>query len=248
MEKSTLKITLFTTGCILIVIISVINITLLNVRVSETYRSISETPLYGQYDSNELINIESVPLVAPLPARRRQQRLPQCLIIGVRKGGTRALLDALAIQPYIRVARREMHFSMIMKRMRKDRIAYFTNHYAPERVHRLNSSIKLILILRDPVIRTISDFTQVLYTKHERNKTKPSFEVEAFLNDSFTINVNYKPVRNSLYSLHMDQWLKYFSLKNFLILDGDKFIVDPMSQLRKVERFCAFRNRLNRIN
>ncbi|KAM3718375.1 Heparan sulfate glucosamine 3-O-sulfotransferase [Dirofilaria immitis] len=257
MEKSTLKITLFTTGCILIVIISVINITLLNVRVSETYRSISETPLYGQYDSNELINIESVPLVAPLPARRRQQRLPQCLIIGVRKGGTRALLDALAIQPYIRVARREMHFfndnetyakgsnwyRRQMPHTYPEQVtiektpAYFTNHYAPERVHRLNSSIKLILILRDPVIRTISDFTQVLYTKHERNKTKPSFEVEAFLNDSFTINVNYKPVRNSLYSLHMDQWLKYFSLKNFLILDGDKFIVDPMSQLRKVERF-----------
>lgn len=39
--------------------------------------------------------------------------------------------------------------------------AYFTNQYAPERVHRLNSSMKLILILRDPVIRTISDFTQV---------------------------------------------------------------------------------------
>lgn len=51
-----------------------------------------------------------LPLVAPSPARRRQQRLPQCLIIGVRKGGTRALLDALATQPYIRVARREIHF------------------------------------------------------------------------------------------------------------------------------------------
>lgn len=74
-------------------------------------------------------------------------------------------------------------------------------------------------------------YFQVLYTKHERNKTKPSFEAEAFLNDSFAINVNYKPVRNSLYSLHMGQWLKYFSLKNFLILDGDKFIVDPLSQV-----------------
>lgn len=38
------------------------------------------------------------------------QRLPQCLIIGVRKGGTRALLDALALHPNIRVVRRELHF------------------------------------------------------------------------------------------------------------------------------------------
>lgn len=55
-------------------------------------------------------NLFSIPLAAPSLARHKQQRLPQCLIIGVRKGGTRALLDALAIQPYIRVARREIHF------------------------------------------------------------------------------------------------------------------------------------------
>ncbi|VIO93796.1 Uncharacterized protein BM_BM3980 [Brugia malayi] len=257
MEKSASKITVFTIACVLTVIISVINISLLSVRVSMTHPSVSETPLYGQYDNSESVSTESVPLAAPSLARHRQQRLPQCLIIGVRKGGTRALLDALAIQPYIRVARREMHFfndnetyskgsdwyRRQMPHTYPEQVtiektpAYFTNQYAPERVHRLNSSMKLILILRDPVIRTISDFTQVLHTKHERNKTKPSFEAEAFLNDSFEINVNYKPVRNSLYSLHMNQWLKYFSLKNFLILDGDKFIMDPLSQLRKVERF-----------
>uniref|UniRef100_A0A915PYM0 Sulfotransferase domain-containing protein n=1 Tax=Setaria digitata TaxID=48799 RepID=A0A915PYM0_9BILA len=219
--------------------------------------AISEGPLYGQYDNIESVSAESIPLVAPSPARHRQQRLPQCLIIGVRKGGTRALLDALDVQPYIRIARREVHFfndnetyargsdwyRRQMPHTYPEQVtvektpAYFTNQYAPQRVYLLNNSMKLILILRDPVIRTISDFTQVMYTKHERNKTEPSFEAEAFLNDSFTINVNYKPVRNSLYSLHMGHWLKYFSLKNFLILDGDKFIVDPLPQLRKVERF-----------
>lgn len=52
----------------------------------------------------------SSPLPPPSPAQRRTQRLPQCLIIGARKGGTRALLDALALHPQIRVARREVHF------------------------------------------------------------------------------------------------------------------------------------------
>uniref|UniRef100_A0A914NP18 Sulfotransferase domain-containing protein n=1 Tax=Meloidogyne incognita TaxID=6306 RepID=A0A914NP18_MELIC len=32
------------------------------------------------------------------------------LIIGVRKGGTRALLDALALHPKIKIARHEVHF------------------------------------------------------------------------------------------------------------------------------------------
>ena len=38
------------------------------------------------------------------------RRLPQCLIIGVRKGGTRALLEFLNLHPDVQAERREMHF------------------------------------------------------------------------------------------------------------------------------------------
>jgi hypothetical protein len=41
---------------------------------------------------------------------QQKQRLPDFLIIGARKGGTRALLDALSLHPRIRVARHEVHF------------------------------------------------------------------------------------------------------------------------------------------
>ncbi|ETN72629.1 hypothetical protein NECAME_18753, partial [Necator americanus] len=37
-------------------------------------------------------------------------RLPSVLIIGVRKGGTRALLDAMTLHPKIRAVRKEAHF------------------------------------------------------------------------------------------------------------------------------------------
>ena len=39
-----------------------------------------------------------------------QRRLPQCLIIGVRKGGTRALLEFLNLHPDVQAERREVHF------------------------------------------------------------------------------------------------------------------------------------------
>ena len=42
--------------------------------------------------------------------RRRRRRLPNALLIGVRKGGTRALIDALSMHPKIRAARHELHF------------------------------------------------------------------------------------------------------------------------------------------
>ena len=38
------------------------------------------------------------------------RRLPQCLIVGVRKGGSRALLEFLNLHPDVQAERREMHF------------------------------------------------------------------------------------------------------------------------------------------
>ncbi|VDN35002.1 unnamed protein product [Gongylonema pulchrum] len=58
--------------------------------------------------------------------------------------------------------------------------AYFTNHYAAQRVHRMNSSMKLILILRDPVTRTISDFTQ-LRKVESFLRIPESFEADQFV-------------------------------------------------------------------
>jgi len=50
--------------------------------------------------------VENVYSDDELPVRR----LPQCLIIGVRKGGTRALLEFLNLHPDVQAERREVHF------------------------------------------------------------------------------------------------------------------------------------------
>jgi len=47
------------------------------------------------------------------------RRLPQCLIIGVRKGGTRALLEFLNLHPDLKAERREVHFFDNDKRYRR---------------------------------------------------------------------------------------------------------------------------------
>uniref|UniRef100_A0A914LD08 Sulfotransferase domain-containing protein n=2 Tax=Meloidogyne TaxID=189290 RepID=A0A914LD08_MELIC len=180
--------------------------------------------------------------------------LPNFLIIGVRKGGTRALLDALALHPKIKIARHEVHFfdkernfrrglDWYSKQMPKAGIddviiektpAYFTaNPQVPQRVFQFNPKIKFILIVRSPVTRTVSDFTQILQKKKERNKPTINFEKMSFIkncNGSVQLNKRFKPIRNSLYAEHLNRWLNYFPLKHFLILDGDKFIEDPLSQ------------------
>ncbi|KAK0393344.1 hypothetical protein QR680_000161 [Steinernema hermaphroditum] len=239
-------------GCLCLSLVVLAQICLIGFGTVGSYKD-QETPLPGQYyDSDGLIHSQQTSA-----ERGRYQRMPDCLIIGVRKGGTRALLDAMALHPMIRVARKEVHFFDYNDAYRKGTEwyreqmpfaeaqqltvektpGYFTSELAPERVYKTNPNIKIILILRDPVVRTISDFTQVYYTKKERHKTVPKFENVAFLSNSTAINTLYKPVRNSLYAEHLKRWLKYFNLSQILILDGDRFITDPFSELQKVETF-----------
>lgn len=74
------------------------------------------------------------------------------------------------------------------------------------------------------------------YTKLAKNKTQLPFASVAF-DKSGKLQENYKPVRNSLYSKHLLRWLKYFPLDQILIVDGDRFISQPLSEVRRIERF-----------
>lgn len=114
----------------------------------------------------------------PIPERR----LPHAIIIGARKSGTRALAIFLGLNPAIKSARNEIHFfdreqnyelglDWYRKQMPKTggseltiekSPAYFVTKNVPERIKAMNASTKLILILRDPVTRLISDFSQLV--------------------------------------------------------------------------------------
>ncbi|CEF59617.1 GH20068p [Strongyloides ratti] len=185
------------------------------------------------------------------------KKLPDALIIGVRKGGTRALLDALSLHPMIKIARHELHFfdnnetylkginwyKNQMPLAEDNQIviektpAYFTSPYAAKRIYKFNPNIKILLILRNPITRTISDFTQVYYVRQSKNLSLPELEKEAFYSGTERINKNYKPIRNSLYSIHLFSYLKYFKKNQILILNGDNFIKNPLNELKKAQKF-----------
>jgi hypothetical protein len=118
------------------------------------------------------------------------QRLPQCLIIGVRKGGTRALLEFLNLHPNVRIQKQELHFfdddqtyslglDWYRRRMPyttdgqltiEKTPGYFIGEDVPERVRAMNRSVKLLLIVRDPVERAISDYAQLHAARLRRGK------------------------------------------------------------------------------
>ncbi|NXX90974.1 HS3S1 sulfotransferase, partial [Centropus bengalensis] len=194
------------------------------------------------------------------------RHLPQTIIIGVRKGGTRALLEMLSLHPDIAAAESEVHFFDWEDHYRNglqwyvDQMpfsyphqitvektpAYFTSPKVPERVYHMNQSMRLLLILRDPSERVLSDYTQVFYNHMQKHKPYPS--IEQFLIKDGELNVDYKAINRSLYYIHMQNWLKYFPLDRIHIVDGDKLIKDPFPEIEKVERFLKLSPQINASN
>ncbi|NXN93127.1 HS3S1 sulfotransferase, partial [Rhinopomastus cyanomelas] len=194
------------------------------------------------------------------------QQLPHTIIIGVRKGGTRALLEMLSLHPDIAAAESEVHFFDWEDHYRnglqwyinqmpfsyphqitvEKTPAYFTSLKVPERVYNMNQSMRLLLILRDPSERVLSDYTQVFYNHMQKHKPYPS--IEQFLIKDGELNLDYKAINRSLYYIHMQNWLKYFPLDHIHIVDGDKLIKDPFPEIEKVERFLKLSPQINASN
>ncbi|XP_062926256.1 heparan sulfate glucosamine 3-O-sulfotransferase 5 [Mobula hypostoma] len=196
------------------------------------------------------------------------QQLPQAIIIGVRKGGTRALLEMLNLHPAVVKASQEIHFfdndgnyakgiEWYRKKMPfsypyqitiEKSPAYFITEEVPERIYKMNSSIKLLIIVREPTTRAISDYTQVLEGKERKNKTYYKFEKLAIDPSTCEVNTKYKAVRTSIYTKHLERWLKFFPIEQFHIVDGDRLITEPLPELQLVEKFLNLTPRISQYN
>ncbi|XP_076034333.1 heparan sulfate glucosamine 3-O-sulfotransferase 1-like isoform X2 [Oratosquilla oratoria] len=196
-----------------------------------------------------------------------QRRLPQVIIVGIRKCGTRALLEMLNLHPYIRKTGQEMHFfddeetyakglEWYRKKMPysfDDQLtvektpSYFISKEAPVRIRAMNESIRLLIIVREPTMRVVSDYTQISYSKHQRGIKVLPFKERVLLPDG-EVNESYKAIYISKYAVHILRWLRMFSKDQIHIVDGDKLIEDPYTEMDKVQKFLNLPPRITPEN
>ena len=132
--------------------------------------------------------------------------------------------------------------------------SYFRIPEVPERVFKMNPETKLIVIIRDPIIRLISTYVHLIAFKQiTYDPVKYSNKSKQLEDLIFDNNGNVRPdseqekkfpikfFEDSLYVVNLKRWLKYFPLEQILILDGEKYIKDPCSQLKKVEEFLSLK-------
>lgn len=182
------------------------------------------------------------------------RRLPHALIVGVKKGGTRALLEFLRLHPDIRALGSEPHFfdrhygrglnwyrSMMPKALDGQIVMektprYFVTPETPARIHAMSRDVKLIVVVRDPITRAISDYTQIV----SKTPGVPSFENLTFKNRTTgQIDSLWSPLYIGLYAKHLERWLAYFPLSQIHFVHGERLISDPAGELGRVQDFLG---------
>ncbi|XP_041073065.1 heparan sulfate (glucosamine) 3-O-sulfotransferase 3-like [Carcharodon carcharias] len=182
------------------------------------------------------------------------RRLPEALIIGVKKGGTRALLEFMRLHPAVRALGAEPHFfdrhygkglqwyRNLMPKALDGQIVmektprYFVTAEAPGRIHAMSKDTKLIVVVRDPVTRAISDYTQII----SKAPGIPGFETLTFKNRTTgLIDASWSPIWIGIYAQHLENWLQYFPLSQMHFVSGERLISDPAGELGKVQDFLG---------
>ena len=184
--------------------------------------------------------------------------LPQAIIIGVMKCGTDTFTTFLSLHPDIAM---ELNLAAVlffnyyydkgldwyrdqMPCSKKGQITmekspqYFGRKQVPERIHNMNSSVKLIVIVREPVSRCVSHYSHVQDVRP--GSIRSTFE-EAVFTKNGEIDDASTLILPSLYGLHIQRWLEYFSIDQIHIVDGDNFKKHPVEELRRTEKFLGLK-------
>ncbi|XP_040491477.1 heparan sulfate glucosamine 3-O-sulfotransferase 6 isoform X2 [Ursus maritimus] len=115
--------------------------------------------------------------------------------------------------------------------------SYFVTREAPGRIHGMSPDTKLIVVVRNPVTRAISDYTQTL----SKTPGLPSFRALAFRHGLGPVDTAWSAVRIGLYAQHLDNWLRFFPLSRFLFVSGERLVSDPAGELGRVQDFLGLR-------
>ena len=183
-----------------------------------------------------------------------KKRFPNAIIIGEKKCGTSALRDMLCSHPVIKCCSRDEsnYFDGFFHRGLKwyistmpetkeneltiEKSQYFTDPLCPKRIYDVSRNVKLILIVRNPITRVVSEYAMRITHVPEDKRQNLSID-DDILNRDGTIRSAAHVISASKYGFHYQRWLEWFDQKQMFIANGDELINNPVSVLHEVETF-----------
>ena len=190
-------------------------------------------------------------------------KLPNVMCIGASKSGTTSLYNILRQHSNVYVPTfKEPHFFDIPESYNKGldwyKRTYFNNtkskkciidftptylfeKLAPERIYNdLGSKVKFIVLLRNPVTRS---FSQYLHSKRDMHETLSfkdalSEENQRMMSDNYLSKLRYSYVNQGLYYKMLSNYFNFFSKENFLIIHfEEEFVAKRKETIDKIFSF-----------
>ena len=201
--------------------------------------------------------------LAKLNWKSHKEQAPDFLIIGASKCGTTSLYSYLGNHPQILLPNhKEINFFSRKFTNGWDWYlaqfpsitdgsefitgeaspSYFSAPQVPERIYEKAPNVKLIVLLRNPVARTISDYYQ------NKRSGKVTKTLEELLRER--IKRSQRMTREQLshcggillmglYFLNLQRWMKIFPREQFLILKSEDFFENPAKIMQEVFQFLT---------
>ena len=198
-------------------------------------------------------------------------KCPNFMCLGAAKSGTTSLYDILIQHPDIYIPMfKEPHFFDIPENYSKGIEWYKNNYYknidnqlladftpsylfekkAARRIFNdIGRDIKFLIIIRHPVDRAYSHYLHSCRDQHEDLSFPEAIKLEdkrlsRFLNQGDYLSyLRHSYFHQSLYGDMIEEYLKYFPLKNFLFIHfEDEFIRDRNQTILRILDFLEIRN------
>ena len=222
------------------------------------------SPEIWKNDSNLVSQIRSVNTTTDsktesfLPSQvevKLKKRFPNAIIIGDQKCGTAALYFMLCSHPLIKGHMAEMmffdaHFERGLKwyinqmpKTKKNELTiertakYFVISTVPKRIYDQSKNVKLILIVRNPITRTVSNYVHQLTLHVPKMERQTHTFDNTILHPNGTVNSESIEINYSMYDVHYQRWRKWFDQKQILVVNGEELITNPVPLLHEVETF-----------
>lgn len=128
--------------------------------------------------------------------------------------------------------------------------SYFITRGVPQRIRHMSPNVRLIIVVRDPVTRAVSDYAQAVTKRPDLGP----FEGLAFLPHSVNgteegspgtmVDPSWGPIRIGLYARHLERWMAEFPIGQMHFVSGENLVQNPADEMGKVERFLGLSRRI----
>ena len=196
----------------------------------------------------------------------KKKKLPHFLVLGAQKGGTTTLHKLLSVHPKIYMPEcKEVHY---FSKYADKSIDWYSNHFkdakwyqkigditpyylyhpkAAERIKKVLPKAKLVVLLRDPVERTISQIFHAKRHGYEKLSIQEALNAEKRRLETNDSNSHQKHsyVDRSKYIEQLDRFERQYTKKNILVLKSETFFQNTERTYDEIQDFIGVKRTKN---